>query len=123
MPWTKEDLTRTVREKLDGRQFVVVSNREPWLHVVEHGQVKVIAPASGMASALEPVASACQGLWVAHGAGDADREAVDSKDRVRVPPDDPRYTLRRVWLTNEEENGYYYGFSNSALWPLCHIVY
>ena len=41
----------------------------------------------------------------------ADRDTVDRYDHIRVPPDDPSYTLRRVWLTEEQEQGYYYGFS------------
>ena len=66
---------------------------------------------------------ACGGVWVAHGSGDADREVVDEHGARACPPDDPRYTLRRVWLSKEEENGYYYGFANEGLWPLCHIVH
>src|SRR5581483_10411842 len=63
------------------------------------------------------------GIWVAHGSGSADRDVADEKGRVRVPAGDERYTLRRVWLTEEEEEGYYYGLSNEGLWPLCHIAY
>src|SRR5260221_2114 len=80
-------------------------------------------PASGMVTALEPIMRACAGTWIAHGAGLADRETVDRFDQIRVPPDDPAYTLRRVWLTPEQEQGYYYGFSNEGLWPLCHLAY
>src|SRR5205807_10007043 len=80
-------------------------------------------PASGLVTALEPVLRACEGTWIAHGSGDADRETVDRHDRLRVPPDEPKYTLRRVWLTREEEEGYYYGFANEGLWPLCHIAH
>jgi trehalose-6-phosphate synthase len=82
-----------------------------------------VVPASGLVTALEPVLRACDGDWIAHGNGDADREMVDSHDRLRVPPDEPQYTLRRVWLTKEEEEGYYYGFANEGLWPLCHIAH
>ena len=80
-------------------------------------------PASGLVAALEPVMRACRGKWIAHGSGSADRETVDRHDRIRVPPEDPAYTLRRVWLTDEEQEGYYYGFSNEGLWPLCHIAF
>ena len=76
-----------------------------------------------MATALDPMMLACGGTWVAHGSGDADRLTVDADDRVRVPPENPRYTLRRVWLTKEQEEGYYHGLANSGLWPLCHIVF
>ena len=80
-------------------------------------------PASGLVTALDPVMRACGGTWIAHGSGSGDREVSDAKGRVQVPPDNPSYTLRRVWLTPEEEEGYYYGLANNALWPLCHIAY
>jgi trehalose-6-phosphate synthase len=85
--------------------------------------VRVLHPASGLVSALEPVMRACSGVWVGHGSGSADRETVDAYDRVRVPPGEESYLLRRVWLTEEEENGYYYGFANEGLWPLCHLAH
>ncbi|MBI1883809.1 MAG: trehalose-6-phosphate synthase [Chlamydiae bacterium] len=101
----------------------MVSNREPYVHTFQGEEIHCEPPPSGMAIALDPVMKVSGGIWVAHGAGDADREVVDSSDHVKVPPDNPHYTLRRVWLTKEEEEGYYYGFSNEALWPLSHIAY
>jgi trehalose-6-phosphate synthase len=121
--WTRETLHRLVTEKFRDYLFVVVSNREPYVHSHAYGEIHCDMPASGLTTALDPVMRACGGIWIAHGSGNADRETVDEWDRVRVPPDDPQYTLRRVWLTKEEEDGYYYGFSNDALWPLCHIAY
>jgi len=123
MIWNQDELVRVAGEKLGRHRICIVSNREPYLHLYDRGQLRLITPASGMASALDPVASACGGTWVAHGAGDGDRETVDGSDHIRVPPEGPRYTLRRVWLSAEEENDYYYGFANGALWPLCHTVY
>jgi len=121
--WTADRLAVHVQSRLaDGRLFVV-SNREPYLHTRRDKGVVVNVPASGLVTAIEPVLRACDGTWVAHGSGDADLDAVDGHDRLAVPPDDPRYTLRRVWLTKEEEAGYYYGFSNEGLWPLCHIAH
>jgi alpha,alpha-trehalose-phosphate synthase [UDP-forming] len=121
--WTAERLAAHVRSKLgDGRLFVV-SNREPYIHMRQGKAVEVSVPPSGVVTALEPVLYACDGTWIAHGSGSADREAVDGHDKLRVPPDDPRYTLRRVWLTKEDEEGYYYGFANEGLWPLCHIAH
>src|SRR5207245_7981727 len=105
------------------RRLFVLSNREPYSHIREGKSVEAIIPASGLVSALQPVIRACDGTWVAHGSGDADRETVDPHDRLRVPPEEPRYTPRRVWLTKEEEEGYYYGFANEGLWPLCHIAH
>lgn len=123
MLWTATSLHDLVRQKLGDARLVVVANREPYSHVFSGSEVQCERPASGMVSALDPVLRACSGLWVAHGSGSADRLAVDRYDCVAVPPDNPQYTLKRVWLTKEEEAGYYYGFANDALWPLCHVVF
>ncbi len=123
MAWTKKRLEEVVRERLGDAKLVVVANREPYIHAYEADEIRCIRPASGLATALDPVMRACGGTWVAHGAGNADRDTVDEFDRVAVPPENPSYTLRRVWLTKAEEKGYYYGFSNEALWPLCHVAY
>ncbi len=121
--WTEERLKQFVQMQLNGRLLVVVSNREPVSHVWRGGQIHAQAPASGLVTAMDPVMRACGGVWVAHASGDADRETADGRGRIGVPVDDPRYTLRRVWLSKEEEQGYYSGFSNEGLWPLCHIVH
>lgn len=122
--WTPHALKQVVSEHLRSPEMIVVSNRQPYTHSRNaEGALQVQVPASGMVTALEPVMRACSGVWVAHGSGSADRDAVDKFDRLRVPPDDPAYTLRRVWLSAEEEEGYYYGFSNEGLWPLCHLAY
>src|ERR1700726_1188618 len=121
--WTADRLAVHIRSRLgDGRLFVI-SNREPYMHTRRGKFLEVSVPPSGLVTALEPVLCACEGTWLAHGSGTADRERVDRHDRLAVPPDDPRYTLRRVWLTKEEEEGYYYGFANEGLWPLCHIAH
>jgi trehalose 6-phosphate synthase len=122
--WTPQALRQVVVEHLQSEQIIVVSNRQPYSHIQDaDGSVRVQLPASGMVTALEPVMRACSGVWIAHGSGSADRQVVDRSDRVRVPPQEPAYTLRRVWLSKEEENAYYYGFSNEGLWPLCHLAY
>jgi alpha,alpha-trehalose-phosphate synthase [UDP-forming] len=121
--WTPERLKDHVKTKLGGQPLVIVSNREPYMHRYKGREVEVIVPAGGVVTALDPLMRACGGTWIAHGAGDADWDFVDKRSRVRVPPEDPHYTLRRVALSAEEENGYYYGFSNEGLWPLCHIAH
>ncbi|MGA7931879.1 MAG: trehalose-6-phosphate synthase [Candidatus Sulfotelmatobacter sp.] len=121
--WTAERLSVHVRDRLENSRLFVVANREPYIHRHQGKSVEAIVPASGLVTALGPVLCACDGTWVAHGSGDADRETVDKHDRLRVPPDEPHYTLRRVWLSKEEEEGYYYGFANEGLWPLCHIAH
>ena len=120
-PWSAARLQHVLRENLHGDSVVIVANREPYVHERgPDGAIRVVHPASGLVTALEPVMRACSGTWIAHGSGSADRETVDRHDRVRVPPGEESYALRRVWLTKEEERGYYYGFSNEGLWPLCH---
>jgi trehalose-6-phosphate synthase len=121
--WTSAALRSVLENELRGQEVIVVSNREPFLHVQVDGGVEVRRPASGLVTALEPIMRACSGTWIAHGSGSADRAAVDRHDRVAVPPDDPAYMLRRVWLTGEQERGYYYGFANEGIWPLCHIAH
>jgi trehalose 6-phosphate synthase len=121
--WTADRLAVHVRKRLDNGRLFVVSNREPYVHM-RHGQtVEVMVPPSGVVTAIEPILRACDGTWIAHGNGDADLETVDEHDRLRVPPEDPHYTLRRVWLNEAEEEGYYYGFANEGIWPLCHIAH
>jgi trehalose 6-phosphate synthase len=135
---TSAALSLNVAERLGDTRLVVVANREPYIHVKDvrtpgfvgrlvgrkpRTRMHWIQPASGLVTALDPVMRACGGTWVAHGSGSGDRETTDARGRVGVPPDDPSYTLRRVWLTPQEEDGYYYGLANGALWPLCHIAY
>jgi trehalose-6-phosphate synthase len=121
--WTEQRLKQFARALFDGQALFVVSNREPLSHVRENGRIVAHTPASGVVTAIEPVMRACGGVWLAHGSGSADWETVDADGRLGVPEDDPRYTLRRIRLTPEEESGYYYGFSNEGLWPLCHVVH
>lgn len=121
--WTPEKLRSILREELAGDEVLVVSNREPYIHQQGASGLQVSRPASGLVTAVEPVMRACSGTWIAHGSGSGDRAAVDRNDRVKVPPARPSYTLRRVWLSKEEEEGFYYGFANEGLWPLCHIAH
>lgn len=121
--WTAERLKEHVRMVLQGNQLLMISNREPYQHVWQGRQAKCIVPASGLVTAVEPILRACGGTWIAHGSGEADRENSDSNGKLRVPPYAPVYTLKRVWLSKEEEEGHYYGFSNEGLWPLCHIAH
>jgi trehalose 6-phosphate synthase len=121
--WTRETLQNLIVEKMRDYKFIVVANREPIIHRYAGDQIEVQRPASGMATAIDPIMDASGGIWIAQGSGDADRDVVDEHDRIRVPPDNPTYTLRRVWLTKEQERGFYYGAANEALWPLCHITF
>lgn len=121
--WTQQSLSALVREKLGDYLLVVASNREPYIHAYDGDAIKVSIPASGLTIALDPVMRACGGTWVAHGSGDADKAVSDTEGRVMVPPGDGRYSLKRIWLSPEEVEGFYYGFANQALWPLCHIAY
>ncbi len=122
--WTAERLKQTLNRHLNGEKIVILANREPYIHhYTADRRIEVQHPASGLVTALEPVMIACSGVWIAHGSGDADRETVDRYDRVRVPPGEGSYQLRRVWLSEAEQQGYYYGFSNEGLWPLCHVAH
>lgn len=123
MSWTPATLKTILHDHLAGDEVLIVSNREPYIHNWHDQQIEVQVPASGVVTALEPVMRACSGVWIAHGSGTADREVVDARGHVRVPPDHPEYEIRRVWMSPEEESGYYYGFANEGLWPLCHLAH
>jgi trehalose 6-phosphate synthase len=123
LAWTPDTLRSILKGELRGHEIMVVSNREPYIHVKTPDGIRVQRPASGLVTALEPVMRACSGVWIAHGSGSADRDTVDKLDHIAVPPDAPAYQLRRIWLTPEEETGYYSGFANEGLWPLCHIAH
>jgi trehalose 6-phosphate synthase len=117
-------LSTTVTHGAERHQIIVVSNREPCIHdLTTTGEVVVRRPASGLVSALEPVIQRHGGVWVAHGSGSADRMTADSHGRVSVGHEPDSYVLRRVWLTPEDERGYYHGFANEGLWPLCHRAF
>ena len=121
--WSRDRLVSLLTDRLAGVRVVIVANREPYIHNNIGGEIGWIRPASGLVTALDPIMRATGGTWIAHGSGSGDHETSDERGRLRVPPDKPAYTLRRVWLSKEEEEGYYYGFANRALWPLCHIAY
>lgn len=121
--WTKQRLHELVRDRLRGIKLIAVSNREPYTHTKVAGRVQCRMPASGLTTAIDPILRASGGVWVAHGSGNADREVVDRHDCIRVPPDAPSYSLRRVWLPKQVEDEYYYGLANEGLWPLCHIAF
>ena len=121
--WNRDVLHELIETRLHDYQIIVIANREPYLHRYANGKIECVPPASGMVSAIDPILRASGGVWIAHGSGSADRRVVDAHDHVQVPPDAPSYTLRRLWLTKEQENGYYYGLANASLWPLCHRVF
>lgn len=121
--WDAKNLKEILHQELSGDEVIIVSNRQPYIHNRKGEDTEIQCPASGLVTALEPILKACSGIWIAHGNGTADKEVVDAQDRIKVPPEKPQYDLHRVWLTSTEEQGYYYGFSNEGLWPLCHIAH
>ncbi|MBN9073180.1 MAG: trehalose-6-phosphate synthase [Rhizobiales bacterium] len=121
--WSPQTLRAVLAEDLQQAELIVVSNREPYVHERVDGRIELSTPASGLVSALDPVMRAFSGTWIAYGGGSADRETVDARNHVAVPPDNPEYTLRRVWLSPQDHRGHYSGFSNEALWPLCHVAF
>lgn len=121
--WSPDMLRHILETELPDGDLIVVSNREPYVHERVGNRIELHVPASGLVSALEPIVRTCSGTWIAHGGGSADRETVDANGRIAVPPAAPAYTLRRVWLSEEEYKGYYSGFANEGLWPLCHIAF
>jgi len=121
--WNRESLEDTIKNKFGGYDFIVVSNREPYAHEYSGKRIRCVKSIGGLTTALDPIMQASKGVWVAHGSGDADKDVVDKDNKIMVPPEDPKYTLKRIWMSKEEENGFYYGYANQVLWPLSHIAY
>jgi alpha,alpha-trehalose-phosphate synthase [UDP-forming] len=122
-PWTAERLQEFVKSYLKDKKIFAVSNREPYVHNEIKNKIEYSIPASGMVTAIEPVMEACGGVWLAKATGNADKKTADENGKIQVPPDDPKYTLKRIWLSEKEKKGFYVGFCNEALWPLCHNVH
>lgn len=122
-PWTAERLKEFIKAYLKDRPIYVLSNREPYVHERIKNRLEWTVPAGGLITAIEPVMETCGGVWIAHGSGSGDRDAADRDGKLRVPPEEPKYTLKRVWLSEKELKGYYTGFSNEALWPLSHMAH
>ncbi len=121
--WTPDRLKEEVKRLMPEKTLVVVSNREPYMHIHSGREIKCIVPASGMVTAMEPILKACGGLWIATSSGDADRETVDKDSKIAVPPGEEKYVLKRIWISKKEEEHFYYGFSNEGIWPLCHLAH
>lgn len=121
--WTSERLKEFVRQEINDKNLIIVSNREPYMHIKHGSNIECIVPAGGLVTALDPVLKACGGVWIAQGSGNADQEVADSDGKLQVPPDEPSYFLKRVFISKEEEQGYYFGFANEGIWPLCHITH
>ncbi|GBE00255.1 trehalose-phosphate synthase [bacterium BMS3Abin07] len=116
------DLSNFINEIYAGRKLVIISNREPYIHKKTVLGIKTERPAGGLTSAMDNVLKTVGGIWIAWGSGSADRESVDRGNCVRVPPENPSYTIKRVWLTKNLVDNYYHGYSNQVLWPLCHTA-
>ena len=121
--WNEARLEALAHKSFKNKKLIIVSNREPYIHEHRGGRVVCISPAGGLTSALKPVIRAAGGTWVAQATGSADRQTASPLGRLRVPPEDPAFTLRRVWIPENLQRSYYDGLANQALWPLCHNVY
>jgi trehalose 6-phosphate synthase len=118
---TLESTDDRIERSVQDRNLIVVSNRQPYSHDYDaEGRPSVDQPTGGLTEGLDPIVQRIGEAWIAWGGGDADAEVVDGNDCVDVPPENPAYRLKRVWLSDEAVQDYYYGFSNQVLWPLCH---
>lgn len=122
-PWTSGRLKEFIKAYVKGRPIYVLSNAEPYVHRHTKKGIECHMPPGGPVAALDPIMEATGGMWIAYGRGDADKEVSDAEGKLRVPPDEPSYTLKRVWLNEQEVKGYYDGFSNEAMYPLCLMVH
>src|SRR4029079_5018806 len=100
-------------------RVIVLANRAPYRHeYAPDGRVMLARARRVSVPAPEPLVAACAGTWVAHVSGSAD----DCPAAQRTLSAEAPYRLRYVRLAPDQHRGYYYGFANEALWPLCHAV-
>ncbi len=107
----------------DGAKLVLASTSEPYLHYYRGGEIQWRGGAGGVATALDSLMREYSGIWVSLGLGSADKEVADSNGKLKVPPGEEDYVLKRVWISKKEEEGAQALTANSALWPLSHTVY
>ncbi len=121
--WSAATLQEFVSSHLPSEQLITVSYRQPYAHCRTNAGITWSTPASGLVTAIEPIMRACRGTWVAVATSDADRAVADEQGALMVPPDNPSYRLRRIWLSEAEAAGFYAGFANEGIWPLCNMAY
>jgi trehalose 6-phosphate synthase len=120
--WSKKSVLNSLKEKFSDYSLVIASNRQPYIHKLSRGKIECTRGPGGVVTALDPIMRSLGGSWVCCGSGDADKLAAKNS-KVKVPPHDPSYELRYIWLSKEENIGYYFGYSNQGLWPLSHLVF
>lgn len=118
-----EDLARFSKKALKNKRLIVAIQREPYIHITTPEGIKLDKVAGGAHVLLDGILKQVGGLMVAIGMGNADHLVVDEKGRIKVPPKEKSYTLKRIFLKKKELDGFYYGFANQTLWPLCHAVF
>ena len=118
-----EDLVKYAKKSLKNKKFIVAIQREPYLHIKTNDGIKLEKVAGGAHILLDGILRQIGGLMVAIGSGNGDMDTADEKGRIQVPPKEESYTLKRVFLKKKDLDGFYYGFANQTLWPLCHAVF
>ncbi|MFY9287939.1 MAG: trehalose-6-phosphate synthase [Alphaproteobacteria bacterium] len=121
--WSAKTLFEFVKNYLPSEQLITVSYRQPYAHSKTAQGITWSVPASGLVTAIEPIMTACSGTWIAVATSEADRQVADDEGAIMVPPDNPSYRLKRLWLSDNEEAGFYAGFANEGIWPLCNMAY
>ena len=121
--WTKERLQETVKDRMSDYLLVIVSNRQPYSHILKSGKIVCQRQPGGLVTALNPVMQAVKGTWIAVGTSPHDEKVLDRNHKVTVPPEGPNYQLRRIFLSKEDMDGFYFGYANEGMWPLAHIAY
>ncbi|MCD6135069.1 MAG: trehalose-6-phosphate synthase [Candidatus Omnitrophica bacterium] len=121
--WDKDGVLELVKRRISDYLFVVASNRQPYIHRFVKGKIESFKGPGGVITALDPVMRQIKGLWVCCGTGNADRVVVKKTGKVKVPHCCPSYEVKYLWLSKEENLGYYFGFANQSLWPLFHLAF
>jgi trehalose 6-phosphate synthase/phosphatase len=97
---------------------IIISNRLPVQLEISNGNINAIPSVGGLATGMKSVHSGGDSLWIGwSGLTDEEipKELVPKIDKALA-----EHGSSKVNLTEEEVNGFYFGFSNRTIWPLFH---
>ncbi|GBD93977.1 trehalose-phosphate synthase [bacterium BMS3Abin05] len=101
-------------------RVIIVSNRLPIVVLKDkNGGWRVESSSGGLVTAMAPVLKNRGGLWIGWAGANVTEDAnIDAL--IEQATKDSGYRLKQVYLTAEEVEKHYKGFSNEILWPLFH---
>ncbi len=100
-------------------KYVIISNRLP-VTVVDRGEkLKIERSGGGLATGLDSLETKVEKHWI----GWAGLHVEDEDKKNKISAHLKKKLLHPVFLSPEQIQDYYEGYSNTTLWPLCHYFF